>query len=138
MSEYLTTPSSAIGNHRDLLVWQKAVSLAAAIVRITSSFPSNQRYGLVTQMQKAAVSVPSNIAEGAARGRSREFLQYLRIARGSLAELESQVLVAQQAGFISHSDIDLADIQEIERMLNRLISRIQDRSRTQSGRGLER
>jgi len=84
--------------HRDLFVWQEAIALVELIYRRTSSFPKDETYGLSAQMRRAAVSVPSNIAEGAARNSSRELVQYLGIASGSLAELETQLELAARLG----------------------------------------
>lgn len=81
--------------HHDLLVWQEALSLVKVIYRLTSQFPKEELYGLTTQMRRAAVSVPSNIAEGASRTGSKEFLKFLSIARGSLSELETQIARAR-------------------------------------------
>jgi len=84
--------------HHGLRVWQDAVRLVADVYRLTADFPADERFGLVSQMRRAAVSVPSNIAEGAARGTQKEFLQFLYIARGSLSELETQLKVASMLG----------------------------------------
>ena len=81
--------------HHDLVVWQESMKLVSLTYSLTKTLPREELFGLVSQMQRAAVSVPSNIAEGAARGSKREFRQFLMIARGSLAELETQILVAQ-------------------------------------------
>jgi len=80
--------------HRDLLVWQHAIALVTIVYRVTSAFPDSERFGLIAQMRRAAVSVPSNIAEGAARNTTKEYLHFLGIARGSLSELDTQFVVA--------------------------------------------
>jgi four helix bundle protein len=77
-------------NHKDLDVWKKSMNLVVLIYDITSKFPSDERFGLTSQMRRAAVSIPSNIAEGAARKGDKEFIQFLMIALGSLSELETQ------------------------------------------------
>jgi four helix bundle protein len=100
------TGGSKLSGHRDLAAWQEAMHLAKLIYEATAGFPKEEQYGLVSQMRRAAVSIPSNIAEGAGRGGEKEFRQFLMIARGSLSELETQVLLAQQFGF-------LADAREI-------------------------
>lgn len=84
-----------ISGHKDLTVWQAAMGLAKVVYAVTADFPKAERYGLVSQMRCAAVSVPSNIAEGAGRGSAREFHQFLTIARGSLSELETQALLSR-------------------------------------------
>ena len=83
-----------MGDYRDLLAWQLARALAQAVYRATEPFPLRERFGLAAQMRRAAVSVLSNIAEGASRGSDRELRRFLQIARGSLAELQTQLLLA--------------------------------------------
>lgn len=83
-----------IRNYRDLTVWQKAMDLVEETYRLTKEFPREELYGLTSQMRRAAVSIPSNIAEGHGRGSDTEFLRFLRIAYGSLRELETQVIIA--------------------------------------------
>ena len=87
--------------HRDLLAWQLSMELVEFVYLISDSFPSREKFGLVSQMRRAAISVPSNIAEGAARNTSKQFLQFLFIARGSLAELQTQLELAKRLGFTS-------------------------------------
>ena len=91
-----------IKGHRDLLIWQEAMNLAKDVYARTGSFPREEMYGLTSQMRRAAVSVPSNIAEGAGRSSDKEFRQFLMIARGSLSELETQVILAQELGFLAN------------------------------------
>jgi four helix bundle protein len=81
-------------SYKDLLVWQKSMALVKDMYRLTHSFPPDERFGLVSQLRRAAVSVPSNIAEGQSRHTSGEFVQFLSHAEGSLAELETQILIA--------------------------------------------
>lgn len=95
----LTTKGQVARNHRELHAWQEAMALARAVYRITSGFPKEELYSLTSQMRRAAVSVPSNIAEGAGRGTDREFRQFLPIARGSLSELETEWLLAKDFGY---------------------------------------
>lgn len=85
--------------HHDLRVWQDAIKLVTRVYRVTDEFPTDERFGLVGQMRRAAVSVPSNIAEGAARETRKEFIRFLTMARSSLAELETQWLIAGELGF---------------------------------------
>jgi four helix bundle protein len=95
------------GTHHDLDVWQLSMRLVREIYLLTDRFPAFERFGLTQQMRKCAVSVPSNIAEGAARASAREFCRYLAIARGSLAELETQLILSRDLGFTSSTpDID--------------------------------
>ena len=86
--------------HKDLNVWKMSIDLVMDIYRITKAYPKEEQYGLVHQMKRAAVSVPSNIAEGAARLHPREFIQFLNIAKGSLSELETQLLISGKLDFV--------------------------------------
>jgi four helix bundle protein len=90
--------------HRGLVVWQRAMSLAAQIYAVTNSFPRHELFGLTSQLRRAAVSIPSNIAEGAARSTTRDLLSFLHIARGSQAEIETQVLLASTLGYLDDED----------------------------------
>ena len=112
-----------MGNFRDLVVWKRAQDFALAVYRSTSTFPNDERYGLTAQMRRAAVSVSSNIAEGCGRQGDRELARFLQIARGSVRELECQLLLARELGYLQstvYAKLD-ADSQEISRMLNCLI-----------------
>ena len=94
--------------HHDLKAWQVAMQVARECYALTSRFPREELYGLTSQIRRSAVSVPSNVAEGAARASTKEFLQYLNIARASLSELETQILLARDFGFVdekSHASI---------------------------------
>ena len=91
----------SIRNYRDLLVWQKAMDLAETIYRATARFPKEETYGLRAQLRDSAVSIPSNIAEGYGRGSDRELRRFLFIARGSLGEAETQVLLAERFCYLS-------------------------------------
>jgi four helix bundle protein len=112
-----------MGNYRDLSVWNRAHTLALNIYRTTRGFPAEERYGLASQLRRAAVSVVSNIAEGGGRQSDGEQIRFLRIARGSIQELECQLLLSRDLEFISpdvwHS-LD-AEMQEISKMLHGLI-----------------
>lgn len=91
---------SEIRTHKDLDVWKNSITPAKELYRLTENFPKEETYGLASQMKRAAVSIPSNIAEGAARNSTKEFIQFLYIALGSLAELETQLLLARELEFI--------------------------------------
>ena len=91
--------------HHQLRVWQDAMALVRRVYELSGRFPADERFGLTAQMRRAAVSVPSNIAEGAARGTSKEFSQFLMIARGSLAELDTQLRIAHDLGFADCSNL---------------------------------
>jgi four helix bundle protein len=109
-------------SYRELKVWHLAMNLVVAIYKLTGRFPKSEVYGLTAQLQRAGVSVPSNIAEGHARDSTKEFLRHVSIAMGSLAELETQLLLARRLGFASPQVIDsmceIAD--ELGRMLRGL------------------
>lgn len=111
-------------DYKELEVWQKAVSHATQLYEITRAFPDTERFGLTSQIRRAATSVPANIAEGWGRGSTREYIQFLHVARGSLLELETHLIIAKKLGYLS--DGQSADtgeqIESISMMLNRLIS----------------
>jgi four helix bundle protein len=113
-----------VKNYKELIVWQKSIKLAHEVYNISKKFPKNEMYGLTSQMQRAAVSIPSNIAEGQARNHRKEFVQFLGIAYGSSAELETQLLIAKQ----EYSELSFDTIEnlliEIQKMLNTLIQRL--------------
>jgi len=88
-------------NYKNLHIWQDGIKLARRIYEITSHFPANEKYGIVSQMTRAAVSVSSNIAEGAGRGTNKDFANFLSIAIGSLFELHTQITICEQIGFLS-------------------------------------
>lgn len=108
--------------HMKMAIWQDAMTLVELVYQATGAFPAEERFGLVSQMRRAAVSVPCNIAEGAARGSDREFIRYLYIARGSLAEVETQMLIAGQLGYLTSSDGEWQE--NIERLFARLATLI--------------
>jgi four helix bundle protein len=113
------TPRGKVNSFRDLIVWQKAKRLAADVYRLCLSFPSDRHRGLTEQMLRSAVSIPSNIAEGDERGTNRDSLRFLQIARGSLAELETQLHIAKDIHLISEADSENieAKITEVARLL---------------------
>lgn len=112
--------------HYDLMAWQQAMQLVKHVYEVTGSFPHEEKYGLVSQMRRAAVSVPSNIAEGAARQSNREFLQFLVIARGSLSELDTQYLLAKQLNFTSGQDELEHQIDRVFGLLGGLLNSLQN------------
>jgi len=111
-----------IESYRSLLVWQKSVDLAVLVYRLTSGFPKHEIYGLAGQMQRAAVSISSNLAEGKERQSDRDFARFVAIALGSLAEVETQLLIAARLNYLSQCDegcaTELAD--EVGKMLRGL------------------
>jgi four helix bundle protein len=121
--------SGEVRHYRDLLVWQKAVDWVEAIYAATRSWPQEERFGLTSQIRRAAVSVPSNVAEGCARRSTAEFLRFLSIARGSLAEVETQIIIAARLGYLAQESqtalLEAAD--ELSRMLAGLITKLEER-----------
>ena len=116
-----------VTDHRQLIVWQKSLQFVKRIYTVTASFPRREIYGLSSQLRRAAVSVPSNISEGAARSGSKEFIKFLNVSRASLAEVETQILISNELGFIGDSARLMQDLKEIERMLNSLITSLRQR-----------
>ena len=108
-------------SYRDLIVWQKAMSLVVKIYQTTKTFPKSETYALSNQMQRAAVSIPSNIAEGQVLKQTKAYLRHLAIASGSLAELETQIEIANSLGYLQPEDKHLLPLaNEIGRMLSKL------------------
>ena len=114
--------------HKDLIVWQKSISFVTKIYKETNSFPNSELYGLTSQLRRASVSVPSNIAEGAARNTDKEYVRFLFIARASAAEIETQLIIAENLGYITSIDNQLKEeLLEISKMLTALIYKIKQR-----------
>jgi four helix bundle protein len=107
--------------HQDLKVWQEAMALAKDIYAFSANFPKSEVYGLASQIRRAAVSVPSNIAEGASRTTEKEFLQFLSIARGSLSEMETQLQLAVELGMGPEADAPFARVSTVYALLGGLI-----------------
>ena len=119
--------------YRDLLVWQKGISLVKEVYMLTRGFPSDERFGLISQMRRAAVSIPSNIAEGQARHTTREFVLFISHAEGSLAELDTQMRVGFELGFCASALAERADsvlrlTEEMRRMLNALRRKLEGKT----------
>ena len=112
-----------ITNYRDLEVWQKAMTLVVMCYKVTERFPKTEMYGLSCQLQRAAVSVPANIAEGQGRSHTREYIHHLAIARGSLLETETHLQIAERLGYIDKPSLPplLDRTAEVGRMLNGLM-----------------
>jgi four helix bundle protein len=113
-------------SYKDLIAWQKAMQFVAAIYRATQVFPKEERYGITNQLRRAAVSVPSNIAEGQARFSHKEFKHFLSQARGSLVEIETQLLISENLGYLPSKSTGalLEAAAELGRILNGLIASI--------------
>ena len=108
--------------HEKLEVWQQSMNLAVEVYRVTETFPKEEVYSLTSQIRRCAVSIPSNIAEGSARGSRKEFIRFLYIALGSSAELSTQLNIAQRIGYLKSIDNELEKLEIIQKMLNALIS----------------
>jgi four helix bundle protein len=109
-------------NFKDLLVWQRGMALAKTVYEMTRDFPPDERFGLVAQMRRCSVSIPSNLAEGQARHTTGEFIQFISHAEGSLAELETQLRLSLELGFCSGTKTEdtLGFMEELRKMLNSL------------------
>jgi four helix bundle protein len=111
-------------NYKDMILWRKAMDLAVVVHRSCTTFPRSEKHGLVAQLRLAAISIPSNIAEGYARRSRKEYIHFLHVARGSMAEVETQLLLAQRVGYLPESAVvDLQGrIEEIGRMLHAVVA----------------
>lgn len=118
---------AVIKSYRDLIAWQKAIVMVQDIYKILETFPSEEKYGLCSQIKRSAVSVPSNIAEGWGRNSSGTYTHFLKIATGSLCELETQLIIAVELNFTSNEKIEssIGLIEEISKMLKSLINTIE-------------
>ena len=115
--------------HKDLRVWQQSIEMVTSIYKMTKAFPKDEIFGMVSQMRRAAVSVPSNIAEGYARGTDKETLHFLRISSGSMSEIETQLMLSLKLGYIgqeTYSELS-EQITSVWKQLNALISSIKKR-----------
>jgi four helix bundle protein len=122
--------SNMLRSYRDLLVWQKALDLTVLIYRLSEKFPKSEIYGLTSQVRRASVSVPSNIAEGYGRGSRKEYLHFLSVAQGSLKELETQVIVAQRLHYANDEEANglLAVSETVGKMLGGLMRSLRTRA----------
>lgn len=113
--------------HYDLDAWKESRKLVSAIYRVTQAFPKEEMFGLTAQMRRASVSIPSNIAEGAARIGSREYAQFLNVARGSLSELETQLFIACDLGYLNIDHPVLAMVSRVSKLVTGLHRAIRGR-----------
>jgi four helix bundle protein len=114
-------------SHKDLEVWKNSISLVTKIYALTSNFPKEELFGLTAQIRRAAVSIPSNISEGAARNQKKEFIRFLQISMGSLAEVETQLLIAMNLQYMKQEYLETfsGNINQIRAQLSGLIKSIQ-------------
>lgn len=115
-----------IKSYRDLIIWSKGIELAKEVYLVTSKYPNNEIYGITNQMRRAGVSIPSNIAEGHARQSPAEFIHFLRITLGSLAELDTQLVLSKELGYVSVDTLNELDclISELRRMIYTLLNKL--------------
>jgi len=115
-------------NYKDLKVWQKAYQLCLKIYKITAGFPKDEKFALTSQVRRAVVSVPSNIAEGYGRKTTLDYTKYLYISYGSICELETQIMLSGDLGYVDNTAVKilLEEINEVERMLKALIKSLED------------
>ncbi|MEK7693764.1 MAG: four helix bundle protein [Chloroflexota bacterium] len=120
-----------VQSYRDLIVWQKAMDLVVEVYRVSCRFPTSERWRLVDQISRAVVSVPANIAEGQGRGTSKDFAQFLAIARGSLNETETYLMLAVRLGYLATEKIEpaLALLTEVSKMLGALRAKVLQHAR---------
>lgn len=119
-----------IYSHKDLIVWQKGIKLCKSVYELTEKFPKDEIYGITSQMRRASVSIPSNIAEGRSRNTRKDFIQFLRIALGSVSELETQIEIAKQlskTNQYSYEEIDIL-LNEVSRMTMGMIKKLSIKS----------
>ncbi len=117
-----------VPSYRELIVWQKSINLVLKIYAVTEKFPKSEVYGLTSQMKRASVSIPSNIAEGRSRGTRKDFKHFLVMAFGSGAELETQIEIAKKLNYVSDQDVSevSALLVEVAKMLNVMIRKISE------------
>jgi len=125
-SEKRNLKSMQIKTYRDLLVWQKSMALVTEVYKLSKLFPDEEDYGLTSQMRRCAVSIPSNIAEGYGRNSTSDYVRFLRVASGSLYELQTQAEIALNLRYLKKSDFDklYESSREIERMLSSLVRKL--------------
>ena len=112
--------------HKDLDVWKKSIDFVIKVYNLIDKFPNNEKYGIVSQIRKAAVSIPSNIAEGSARNSKKELIQFLFISLGSAAELETQLIISEKLKYIENLDV-LNDLNDIQKMIMGLIKYLRNK-----------
>lgn len=118
-----------MNTHKDLLVWKKSIDFVTEIYKLTQNFPKEEQYGLVSQLRRSAISIPSNIAEGAARNSEKEFIRFLQIARASATEIETQLIIAKNLDYLTIDNNLQEHLVELLKMLSALITKIKQRIR---------
>lgn len=119
--------SGKIKSYKDLLIWQRSIALVIEVYKLIEQFPKEEKYGIVHQIRKAVVSIPSNIAEGSARNNPKEFRQFLGISLGSIAELDTQLIISDKLNYIkdkTHLDKILKELSELRAMTIALVKKL--------------
>jgi len=129
--EKINLKNTQIKTYRDLLVWQKSMAIVTEVYKTTQSFPKDEIYGLIGQMRRCAVSIPSNIAEGYGRNSRNEYIRFLRVAMGSLYELQTQFDISSRLGYITEDYYGqlFEASREVERMLSSLIKKLENKEK---------
>jgi four helix bundle protein len=120
---------ATLNSYKDLIVWQKSIALVSKVYSLTKRFPSDEKFGLISQLTRASISIPANIAEGWGRESRKNYIQFLRVSRGSLFELETLLIISKNEGFITSEafqDISL-NTDELTRMLGSMIKKLEDK-----------
>ena len=113
-----------INSHKDLQIWIRSIALVSEIYKVTKKFPDDEKYGLSIQIRRAAVSIPSNIAEGSARKSNKELANFLNISMGSLSELDTQLIISKNLNYLSDIDNYLDEIKSLMLMIHAIIKKI--------------
>lgn len=123
------------GSYKDLIVWQKSIALVKLVYALTSGFPSEEKFGIISQIRRCAVSIPSNIAEGQARRTTPDYVKFVSIAQGSLAELETQLIISVELGYCDSGTTDsiFALATEVRKMLNALRRSLMEKMAREKG-----
>lgn len=121
---------ATVQRYNELVAWQKAMDLVEAVYRVSRGFPKEELYGLTSQLRRSEASIPSNIAEGQSRAGSREFLHFLSVAKGSLSEVETQLMIAERLNYLGKESVDplLAHATEVGRLIHGLSAAISRRT----------
>jgi four helix bundle protein len=117
-----------VKSYKDLLIWKKGMEISASVYKLTNDFSEDEKFGLISQLRRATVSVPSNIAEGYGRGSTKSYIQFVKISRGSLYEVETQLLLAFKLGFIKNEELYieiLVQITEMSKMISAFIKKLE-------------
>lgn len=113
--------------HKDLIVWQKSIQLVVEVYKLTKTLSEEEKYGLISQMRRASVSIPSNIAEGSGRNSTKEYVRFVNISRASLSELDTQLIICKELNFVSDTKTIDGLIDEIGKMLFRLNEKLEEK-----------